>query len=1034
MTSLLRYPRSFLLCAACSLLVAAASFAADGAPKRSFDLPADTAEKSLKAFSLQAGLDVLFSTESARSVRTNPIKGELTPQQAIDELLAGTELTAIQDRKTGAFRVRRHDPNGYRAAPRSSRPESNGDDPAEKKVELPVFEVMAGKVLNMDIRRTEDDAQPYVVFDRDAIKRSGTNDIEEFLLTRLPMNTSSMPGITNPISTIGNRSAINLRGLGTNQTLILVNGRRLASSNSNVADFARQPDINGIPMSAIERIEVLPTTASGIYGGGATGGVVNIVLRQNYSGWELKLGFEGAYEGGVAGRRVDLSGGFGLEGGRTQVFLAGSVNDRDDLIRGDRPEFYSRALERVLSNDPNFFVNRNTLPFATTTNIRSTDGSPLFGPGTSSISFIPQGYAGGGGLAPLVANAGRWNLVLNDSAATATGGAGRRNRLMGATEVTSLMATVRRQMTDNLEMFVDLKGSNNVGRRGQANSAGTVTIAASAPNNPFGKSIMVVPAVTTPESEIVTRSKTRAAAVGLIFKLRGDWAAETDYSWGRSSNQYSGLPPSFPAAARTAMSNGTLDVLRDTEAFPLDLSPYMPPTGFSAPFIASLEHATLRASGPVFSLWGGPVTLAGSLEHRKEEFDESFTRLFSGPTASTTFTYPSRSQTVSSGYAELQFPLIGSRNKLSLARELTVQLAGRHDEYTTNGVTGLVSSAVVSPTIIRTRNRTRSTNPTVSVRFTPVSDFTLRASYGSGFLPPSVDQVTPGLPFTSSGPNLRDPLRGNEPVGSFAMTTGGNPALQPEKSVSWSAGMLLTPLVLNGLRFTLDYTSIEKTDNISDLGEQDIINYFPGRVTRGAATGGFSVGPIIALNKTLENISSAEMRAFDAQLDYRFEHGSLGTFDFFAIGTRLVRYRTQLLPTSPLVDNIGITTGTFGIGTPVKVRGNIGVAWQRPEWSAGWTLRYVGSYQSIPSNNPQFLNLQGNNGRISSQVYHDVYVGHRLKPRFLTGFEVQVGAKNVFNTQPPVDLFNSFPAGHSGISIFADPRGALYYVNLTCSY
>src|SRR5262249_12988447 len=137
--------------------------------------------------------------------------------------------------------------------------------------------VVGRKTLNTGIRRSEDDPQPYIVFDAKQIQNSQASDLESFLANRLPMNGSIGRSIQSAASLSGNQSNISLRGLGANQTLILVDGRRLLSSY-NGGDF-NQGDINGIPLSAIERIEVLPTTASGIYGGGATGGAINIITK-----------------------------------------------------------------------------------------------------------------------------------------------------------------------------------------------------------------------------------------------------------------------------------------------------------------------------------------------------------------------------------------------------------------------------------------------------------------------------------------------------------------------------------------------------------------------------------------------------------------------------------------------------------------------------------------------------------------------------------------------------------------------------------
>src|SRR3546814_10763655 len=93
---------------------------------------------------------------------------------------------------------------------------------------------------------------------------------------------------------LGDKSAINLRGLGENQTLILVDGRRLSSLSAGFSPG--QPNLNGIPLAAVERIEVLQTTASAIYGGSAPGGVINVVLRRGYEGGEVSVSHDNSFE------------------------------------------------------------------------------------------------------------------------------------------------------------------------------------------------------------------------------------------------------------------------------------------------------------------------------------------------------------------------------------------------------------------------------------------------------------------------------------------------------------------------------------------------------------------------------------------------------------------------------------------------------------------------------------------------------------------------------------------------------------------
>ena len=227
----------------------------------------------------------------------------------------------------------------------------------------------------MDIRRTRDDPQPYVIYGRETIEQSTASSLQSFLRDRLPMNTTGLPN-GQLVSTLGNQSNFNLRGLGANQTLILINGHR-ASPGPSYGSAPRQSDINSIPMSAVERIEVLPATASGIYGGSATGGVINIILRHDYAGSEVKATYGNSFESDVAQRRIDLSTGFNLEGGKTHVLVIGSFSDQNQLTLQERPDLAERYYSTALQNAPTQVLPSARPPLGSTPNIRSANGSNL---------------------------------------------------------------------------------------------------------------------------------------------------------------------------------------------------------------------------------------------------------------------------------------------------------------------------------------------------------------------------------------------------------------------------------------------------------------------------------------------------------------------------------------------------------------------------------------------------------------------------------------------------------------------------------
>jgi outer membrane cobalamin receptor len=137
---------------------------------------------------------------------------------------------------------------------------------------------------NLDIPRTENDVQPYRIITGEEMAFSGSLTVEDFLKEKLSMDGTERSNSQIYTGGIGTTSSINLRGLGPDRTLVLINGRRVQGTDQQVSNvYGSQPDLNSIPQAAIDRIEVLPSGASAIYGAGAIGGVINVVLKQNYT-------------------------------------------------------------------------------------------------------------------------------------------------------------------------------------------------------------------------------------------------------------------------------------------------------------------------------------------------------------------------------------------------------------------------------------------------------------------------------------------------------------------------------------------------------------------------------------------------------------------------------------------------------------------------------------------------------------------------------------------------------------------------------
>ncbi len=1144
-----------LLAIAAMLLCTLAAAEPPQEQKVKLNIAAQSMEQALNVFAEQTGFQLLFrASEVPASMLAPRLAGTYTPRDALKQLLANTSLNyefinartvAIRAADAGEVDTQRTSIGSGKGALRFARIEGGQSESMQKVVPastdaekqmvespaaseatdderskgIPEILVKGRRSLNTDIQRTEDAPQPYVVFHKEEIQRSQAVNLEDFLRTRLPMNTASRSAAQltgNPITLSSN---INLRGLGTNQTLILIDGRRVPgiAANGNL----NQPDINGIPMAAIERIEVLPSTASGIYGGSATGGVINVILRRDFHGLEAGITYANTFDTDAANTRLDASAGFSLERGRTQVMIAATRSEANSLVIGDR-DFAARAIALQRANNPGAVIDQPIPPLGATVNIRSAQvtlfvpvpagtpgsisGLPLgtFVPGVTSapntaenpnflamtqaavplvlkdgtpinsfITHLPLGYAGpaSDNGAALLANAGQYNLDL-------PGGVnGSERGLVAAPAMESVSLNVRREFGARLEAFLDLSRLNNKGASFNAAVPSGANLSADAPNNPFQQAIVVrfpTPGLSFGNS---SESTTMRAAGGIIAHLPRAWMGETSYGWSRSRSRTVNTGSILDTVGTCVLDRGTaagvavggvpcaqgdkrpaLNALQECNTFPIDFGPYLLPPGnaVSGPRDTILQDMALRLSGPTLRLPGGNLTLSVLIARREERLKDSFSQGFDITTRELKyFLYPERSQNTSSYYFETRAPLISQRNARSFLHEFELQASVRRDEYMTRSVPGSANGSVPSrdgpfPALTYVTGRLESTDYTLGLRYMPLQDLALRASFGTGFLPPSVTQIAPNS-LTASSNMGTDPRRGNTPmyVGvPFMWLIGGSPDLRPEHSESWSAGIIFTPRFAADFRLSIDYTRIKKVDEIQSPNAQFLLDNedaFPGRIVRGANLAGDPpgwAGPITSFDATLINIARTSVEAYDIQIDYALATERFGEFHWYAVATRQPHYRNQVLPDAPVVDSVGFSGG------PLEWRGNLGLNWVRGPLALNWNAQYYDSYRiytalALPLAPDQIAAransvLNQGSAMISQQVYHDLIATYRFDTAtsfaggLLANSEISFGIQNLFDKSPPI-LASTDPTS-AGYSTYGDPRLRRYSLSIRKSF
>jgi outer membrane receptor protein involved in Fe transport len=820
------------------------------------------------------------------------------------------------------------------------------------------------------------------------------------------------------------RSGIDLRGLGRRRTLVLVDGRRMPSTSFLSDDFD-QPDVNGVPVSAIERIETLTGTSGGIHGPSALGGVINVVLRRDYRGAAVNLTSGFTSRGDAQYWRVEGRLGFTPDGGRTDVMLLASHHISEPLLAGDR-DYHERARRRQFENDPATFLDRRNngtnLPVGNSVSVFSQSGNPLvldpqFGGRSigASFTYLPLGFAGTRSEAVdlLRQNAGTLNLEL------AFDRSGRLLSVSSNPVVTSGLLNIRHRFSDRIEAFVDGLIYTNKGSYQSRTGAGQFAALANSPNNPFTEAVYFRYPLPGARSRRRSTDTARLSA-GMIAKLPLHWSATADYSIGFSrqteedSSVTGGNPYDFAVRSGVPDPGGlpAVDPLGNWSDVVASSLLYLRPQATRiGPIRNRFRDANLRVAGPVLSSGAGVTTLTLLAQRRTEHVP-------SIAIAGGLFVYPGLREAVSSGYAELRAPLTGEDSRL--LRRLELQAAARYDHAWTifSGYTGPGGSG--GPL---TRVKRDGFNYTLGARVHPLPNVMLRASIATGELYPTPEQLKPLVQPILFAPllNYTDPRRGGEFIGGnrpAILARGGSATNGSELATTVSAGLVLNRSGERGPRVSIDYSRIDIRRQILAfpatlrelLAREDA---FPGRVSRGPlseedARRGFTGGPVTGVDLSAVNQGRTIADSIDVEADWPVPFRSASELRLYGSATAHLRHKMLFWPTEPWVEHVGRFDG------PLAWRGNVGAEWTHGPLSidinvqmfAGYRLTYASPQTSgVAVDNVQALRFQGT-GHIPSQAYMDLAVRRRFRlgGRFpaLGAIDLRFGIQNVFDERPPL--------------------------------
>jgi iron complex outermembrane recepter protein len=882
------------------------------------------------------------------------------------------------------------------------------------------------EVTGSNIKRIEgESALPVTVISRDDIQKSGVTTAAD-LVDKLSSNSGGGYNLSqgNGDSGTPGLAAASLRGLGSTNTLILLNGRRLSNYAFN-GTGGGTVDLNQIPLAAVERIEVLKDGASAIYGTDAIGGVINFILRKDYTGAEISAYGTKTEHGGGNTRRYTGAVGFGdINKQRFNVLATFDYEKDTPLKAADRP-FGSTAIRpdlgfsRTSGNTwpANFVFNGQTL------NVTAANGCV---PALGSYRI----NAATGAAAPLQTFCRQdFTHVLD---------------LYPPFERKGFFGRAAFQFVNDNEAFVEYNLAKN-----------KVTFASSeTPVNDFvGNGPVLYPAngpyypttVTLPNGTVVHPTGAlplawRLKAGGLrtdrvdsdqsrfVAGVQGNvvgWDYNTAFTRSESKvtdNYIDGWVRE--TLLRAAISTGLLDVfsgqpLNAAGQTLLNSTKILETVRDSKAKVTSWDG---KLSKELMEMRAGPLALAVGAEHRKEELNDAPKEvLFSGDVLGGGGALPvtTADRKVTAFFAELNIPIM---------RNLEAQVAARFDKYSDFGNT---------------------TNPKIALRWTPTKEVLFRTSYSTGFRAPTLSDLFLPRFLGNTADNHSDPIRcpHSTPIGGFVnqglecdsqfqAQFGGNTALQPEKSRQWTIGAIFEPTAQTSAG--VDFWTIHRRNSIGALGDTSVFNVFAvadplnaqGRFVRnvrlgdGSCAGDLPGSPTPAnvpcsvnyVVEVQENLGKYNVSGVDFTGTFRVGMGNAGNLTFRGEGTYIYTYRYQQQKDSDYFDNVGQFTSDNGVIPRWKHYASVN--WRTGPFGATLAQNFMLGY----------LDASGNR-RVASYETWDVQGTWDA----WKGFGVTLGVKNILDRDPPgSDQGQTFQVGYD--PRYTDAHGRMYYVGLKYAF
>ncbi len=878
--------------------------------------------------------------------------------------------------------------------------------------------VITGSMIK---RTSADTTEAVTVISTETLKTLGVVTLEQ-ALSQISANQMGVTAQTS-ISAFGTGGGTyaSLRALGANKTLVLLDGQRLANNAATGAAV----DLNTIPFSAIERIEVLREGASALYGSDAIAGVINFITKKSYEGGEFNLGYAHPQQAGAGDSSFDATWGQGnLAKDGYSFLVSGSYAETRELTAAQRPK-----LNGINPANGLLMQNGQYGPFP---------GAYFDAVG----NYFNTGYPTCAGNPALTTANGRCDFAYAEA-----------TDLLPKTKIYSGLVSFNKSLPGNHTFKAQYfyAHSDNQAYAGPITYVFNVT--PQSPYYPTAANSQCWPAVagcaapvltgditagwTPPDNSRVSANVNEEQRILLgLTGANSGWDYNLNFNYSQNKNtfelrngyaQYYADPTGAISGPVLANSNNEVSDL---------VNPFGPQSAAGAAFINStyrngaigVGKMTLGSFNGGISHGLGDLFGSGHASTLAAGFDMRWEKINYSPTA---LTAPMQAAT-----AYAPFTIADSRKSQALFVELNLPilsnfeatLSDREDHFSDFGST----------------NRAK-----LALRYQPLTSLTLRGSVSTGFRAANLYELYSPQNLGATAGNMTGPGCPNAGNPSAIFTVGnctsqgvqlygGNPHLRPETSVNYNLGAVYTPI--DDLAFTVDYYNITVKNLIGSIPSQSVYanpTEFADLYHLNSA-GSLTQAPLIAsacpnpqaptcgyILQFLQNTGTTKTSGVDLTGSYVLRTEA-GNFRFGLEGTVITQYDSQQYQGGPILNLVG----QFNQGNQPAIRWkHMATAdWSRGDWGAGLSNNFIDGYKDYAAVAAPPLN----DGNIHSVGNYSIWSGYgSWKP--MPSLTLVLGVKNLLNTDPPFSNYTgSFQGSYN--PLWSDPIGREYYGRVKYSF